>query len=186
VKAIVAQRDPQDTRAVVLAPQDEGRFGRINLHRPCWAPKGIRPVAPRQIVRKYVYVFEPVCAALGKMTALIFPFVNIDMVNIFFQDVSQDFKDFFVIMIVDQAPWHTSKRLNFPENLRLIAQPSHSPELNPVEHIWEEIREKAMPNTAFKSLAEVEQALCQELVALENAPDRLRSMTNFPHLRFTF
>ena len=71
------------------------------------------------------------------------------------------------------------------ENMRLIAQPSHSPELNPVEHIWEEIREKAMPNAAFKSLDEVEQALCQELMALENDPDRLRSMTNFPHLRST-
>jgi transposase len=132
-----------------------------------------------------VYVFAAVCAALGKMTALILPFVNIHMMNIFLHHVSQDFKDFFVIMIVDQAAWHTSKRLKIPENIRLIAQPSHSPELNPVEHIWEEIREKAMPNVALKSLDEVEQRLCQELIALENDPDRLRSMTNFPHLRFT-
>lgn len=166
-------------------PQDEGRFGRINQHRPCWAPKGIRPVAPRQIVRTYVYVFAAVCAALGKMTALILPFVNIEMMNIFLDHVSRDFKDFFVIMIVDQAAWHTSKRLKIPENIRLIAQPAHSPELNPVEHIWEEIRGKAMPNAAFKSLDEVEQSLCKEIRRLESDPDRLRSMTNFPHLRFT-
>ena len=83
------------------------------------------------------------------MTALILPFVNIDMMTIFLHHVSQDFKAFFVIMIVDQAAWHMSKRLKIPENIRLIAQPSHSPELNPVEHIWEDIREKAMPNAAF-------------------------------------
>ncbi len=166
-------------------PQDEGIFGRISQHRPCWAPKGIRPVAPRQIVRKYVYVFAAVCAALGKMTALILPFVNIEMMNIFLDYVSRDFKDFFVIMIVDQAAWHTSKRLKIPENIRLIAQPAYSPELNPVEHIWDEIREKAMHNTAFKSLDEVEQSLCNEIRRLESNPDRLRSMTNFPYLRFT-
>jgi len=119
------------------------------------------------------------------MTALILPFVNIEMMNIFLDHVSRDFKDFFVIMIVDQASWHMSKRLKIPENIRLIAQPAYSPELNPVEHIWEEIREKAMPNAAFKSLDEVEQSLCKEIRRLESDPDRLRSMTNFPHLRFT-
>lgn len=90
------------------------------------------------------------------MTALILPFVNIERMNIFLDHVSRDFKDYFFIMIVDQAAWHTSKRLKIPENIRLIAQTTHSPELYPVEHVWEEIREKAMPNAAFKSLDDVE------------------------------
>jgi hypothetical protein len=136
-------------------------------------------------VRTYVYVFAAVCAALGRMTALILPFVNTDMMNLFLDHVSQDFKDFFVIMIVDQAGWHMTKRLKIPENIRLIAQPSHSPELNPVEHLWDELREKAMTNKGFKSLDQVEEALCREIRALESDPERIRSMTNFPHLRFT-
>ncbi|MGO9120104.1 MAG: transposase [Desulfomonilaceae bacterium] len=72
-----------------------------------------------------------------------------------------------------------------PGNIRIIPQPPHSPELNPVEHLWEDLRENAMPNAAFKSLDQVEQALCQRLIDLGNDPERLCSMTNFPYLRIT-
>ena len=181
----MAQRDPEDRRPVAIMSQDEGRFGRINDHRPCWAPKGMRPKAPRQIVRAFVYVYAAVCMALGKITSLILPYANTEMMNLFLQEVAQDFKDFFVIMLVDQAGWHKSKTLIIPENIRMVRQPPHSPELNPVEHLWEDLRENAMPNAAFKSLDQVEQALCHRLVNLENDPACLRSMTNFPYLRVT-
>jgi transposase len=123
--------------------------------------------------------------ALGKITSLILPYANTEMMNLFLQEVAQDFKGFFVIMLVDQAGWHTSKKLIIPDNVRLIPQPPHSPELNPAEHVWEDLRENAMPNAAFKSLDQVERALCHRLVDLGNNPERLRSMTNFPYLRVT-
>ena len=72
-----------------------------------------------------------------------------------------------------------------PQNIRLIQQPSYSPELNPVEHLWEELRENYFPNKAFKSLDAVEQALCKALRDLHEDPNRVRSMTNFPYLQVT-
>lgn len=123
--------------------------------------------------------------ALGKITSLVLPYANTEMMNLFLQEVAQDFKDFFVIMLVDQAGWHRSKKLIIPANVRLIPQPPHSPELNPVEHLWEDLRENAMPNVAYKSLDQVEQALCHRLVDLGNNPEPLRSMTNFPYLQVT-
>jgi len=183
VKEILAQRDPQDSKPVALLAQDEGIFGRINPPRACWAPDGMRPKAPRQIVRAYVYVYTALCMATGKMTSLILPYANTEMMNLFLEQVAEDFKEFFVIMLIDQAGWHVAKKLNIPENIRLLPQPPHSPELNPVEHIWEDLREKAMPNKAFKSLDEVEEALCRRLKQLENDPLMVRSMTDFPYLR---
>jgi hypothetical protein len=53
--------------------QDEGRCGRINAPRRCWAPPGERPTAPRQIVREAMYVYAAVCPQLGTMTALLLP-----------------------------------------------------------------------------------------------------------------
>jgi len=143
----------------------------------------VRPQVPRQVVREYLYVYAAVCPALGKMTALLLPWANTDMMNIFLEEVSGDFGEFLVVMQVDQAGRHKSKNLRIPENIRLLAQPPHSPELNPVGHLWEELREKACPNQAFRSLQEVENALCLEICRLQNDPDRLRSLTHFPHLR---
>ena len=145
----------------------------------------MRPKAPRQIVRKFPYVYATVCMGLGKMTSLILPYANTDMMNPFLQEVSEDFTDYFVIMLIDRAGWHMSKKLCVPENIRLIPQPPYSPELNPVEHVWEHIREKASPNKAFTSLDQLQETLCQHLKKLGNSPDQVRSMTNFPYLRVT-
>ena len=73
--------------------------------------------------------------------------------------------------------------MTVPENIRLIYQPAHSPELMPVEHIWEDIREKHFYNQVFPTLDQVEDVLCQGLVELSSSGDRLRSLTLFPHLR---
>lgn len=145
----------------------------------------MRPKAPRQIIRKFLYVYAAVCMALGKMTSLILPYANTEMMSLFLQEVSEDFKDYFVIMLIDRAGWHMSKNLRVPENIRLIPQPPYSPELNPVEHVWEHLREKATSNKAFKSLDQLQDTLCHHLYELGNSPEKLCSMTNFPYLRVT-
>jgi hypothetical protein len=52
-----------------------------------------------------------------------------------------------------------------------------------VEHIWEEVREKHLANLALASLDEVIDKVCEGLNQLEADPERLRSMTYFPHFR---
>jgi transposase len=67
--------------------------------------------------------------------------------------------------------------------MRFIYQPAYSPELNPVEHIWDEIREKYFYNRHYKSLDKVTENLCDGLIELESDPQHIQSMTYFPHLR---
>ena len=119
------------------------------------------------------------------MTSLIVPWANTEMMNLFLRGVSEDFSDHFILMLADQAGWHVSQKLEVPENIRLIKLPPRSPELNPSEHIWEELREKNCANKAFLDLDEVEETLCQGLNDLARDPERLRSMTNFPYLTIT-
>ena len=166
----------------MIFAQDEGRFGRISNTKRAWAPPGCRPMAPRQIIRKYIYAYVAVCPALGKMTALILPWANTTMMSIFLNQLSQDYSDYFIIMVTDGAGWHTSKKLQVPENITLVKQPSHSPEVNPVEHIWEEIREKNFHNKALHSLDDVEARLCDGLNQLAQNPHSLSTLTNFPYL----
>ncbi len=88
-------------------------------------------------------------------------------------------------MQLDRASWHRAKSLKIPENIRLLTQPPYSPEVMPVEHLWEEIREKHFDNHIFKSLDAFEDALCKALRQLIAQPERLHSMSFFPHLRIT-
>jgi len=162
--------------------QDEGRFGRISRPKRCWAPPGIRPQVPAQVVRESMYVFAAVAPSLGRFTALVLPTANTAMMNLFLSHVSQTFADFFIVMQVDQAGWHRSKELVVPANIRLIEQPPYSPEVNPVEHLWEELREKYLHNKVFPSLDPLIEVLCQGLNELADDKERVSSMMGFPHL----
>ncbi len=62
-------------------------------------------------------------------------------------------------MVLDGAVWHSSHALTIPNNLYLSPLPSYAPELNPVEHIWDELREKCFHNLAFDSLDALEDRL---------------------------
>jgi transposase len=124
-----------------------------------------------------------VAPAIGKICSLLFSSANTDAMNIFLQHVSQTFSDYFLVMQIDQAGWHQAKNLIIPENIRLIKQPPYSPEVNPVEHIWDDIREKYFQNRIFDSLDSVIEKLCDALNTLSLDPDRITSMTFFPHLR---
>ena len=165
--------------------QDEARFGRISRVKRSWAPPKVRPVAPRQIVRKYTYAYSAVCPSLGEMTSLILPYANTQMMNMFLEHVSKEFDKYNIIMLLDQAGWHRSNCLKIPQNIYLIKQPSHSPELNPAEHIWDDMREKNFHNKVFNSLDEVEEVLCTGLNNLRNNRDYVRSLTNFPYINIT-
>jgi putative transposase len=162
--------------------QDEGRFGRISRPKRCWAPPGMRPHVPSQVVRESVYIFAAVAPGAGLMTSLVLPSANTAMMNLFLEHVSQSFEKYFIVMQVDQAGWHRSKELIVPANIRLIEQPAYSPEVNPVEHLWEELREKYLHNRLFSSLDALVEVLCQGLNELTDDKERLSSMMSFPHL----
>lgn len=165
--------------------EDEGRFGRIDRPRRCWAPKPLRPTVPRQVVREFLYVFAAACAPLGRLTALILPTADTTMMNIFLAHLAREFAGYFLILLVDRAGWHTTGRLTVPENIRLLPQPARSPALNPTEHVWDELREKHLANLSFSSLRPLERALCTGLTQLATNPECVRSLTNFSYMRIT-
>lgn len=154
----------------------------MNPVRNCWCPLGIRPIVPNQLIREYFYVFSFVCPELGLLLSLILPSCDMKMMSIFLNYISKRLKSYFIIIQVDRALWHTSRKLKIPSNIRLIPQPKGSPELNPVEHIWEEIREKDLYNRGFDSISEEQDIVCDSLQRLSSNKEKVKSMTNFPHL----
>lgn len=82
-------------------------------------------------------------------------------------------------MVVDGAGWHKSNALKIPQNMKLLLLPPYSPELNPVENIWEELREKYFHNRVFSSLDAVEEQLLHGLVHLESNPEITKSIASW-------
>lgn len=182
-QALIATRPVEDERPALVMAQDEGCFGRISRAKRCWAPPGVRPHVPAQVVREYTYAYTAVAPALGQMISLILPEASTAMMNLFLDQVSQTFSRYFIVMQVDGASWHRTNDLIIPKNIRLIPQLAYSPELNPVEHIWDEVREKYFHNRLFSSIDLLIDELCQGLNDLADDPERLRSLTAFPHLQ---
>jgi transposase len=184
-RALIATRSVEDERPVLIMAQDEGCFGRINRAKRCWAPPGMRPHVPAQVVREYTYVYAAVAPQEGLLTSLILPEASTKMMNLFLEHLSLMYSKYFIVMQVDGAGWHRSQELVIPANIHLIQHPPYSPEVNPVEHIWDELREKYFHNLVFPSLELLIDILCQGLNDLADDPKLLRSLTGFPHLNVT-
>jgi transposase len=150
----------------------------MNEPKRCWV-KGERPIVPCQTVREYTYAYAAVNPFNGDMISLVLPYTNTLVMNIFLEEVSLRQADRFTLMFLDQAGWHTAKDLNVPPNIRLAYIPAYSPELNPTEHIWDELREKYFHNLAFDGIAAVENVLVVGMQNLEKDAWKVQSMTGF-------
>lgn len=167
-------------RPVRLMFQDEARFGRMARIRRCWAPAPLRPTVCNGYERQFTYVYGAVSPREGQLDWSLSGQMNTAQMNGFLLQVSQAHADEFIVMVVDGASSHKSKDLVVPENIRLIGLPAYSPELNPEEHVWDEVREKAFPNLVLDRMELVVERLKGELSALAAAPDRVRSLTAWP------
>ena len=163
--------------------EDEARFGRIRDPRRCWAPAGTRPEVHTQVVREYEYALAAVSPHDGTLDTLILPKANTAAMSLFLAEVARRHPDELILMVLDGAGWHKAKHLQVPANLRLILLPAWSPQLNPTEHVWDEVREKWFANRVFAHMAAVEEQLITALTSLEVDPPRVASLTGFGWIR---
>ena len=168
-----------ENRPVRLMFEDEARFGRSSEPHRCWAPKGVRPAVPAQIVREYEYAYAAVSPHDGVLDTLVLPAVNAEAMGMFLAEVARRHADEFLVMVLDGAGWHRAKRLCVPPNMRLVPLPPWSPQLNPVEHLWDEVREKWFSNRVFARMSAVEEQLVTALQTLEEDRPRVASLSGF-------
>lgn len=168
-----------DGQPVRLMFADEARFGRCQTPRRCWAPPGVRPRVASQFVREYSYAYAALSPHDGALVSLVLPVARTDAMTLFLAELARRHPNEVILLVVDGAGWHWAKALVAPPNIRLIAQPAHSPEVNPVEHLWEELREKWFANAVFASLDTVEDRLVEALATLGGDPGHLASLAGF-------
>jgi transposase len=161
---------------------DEARFGRMNRIRPCWAPIGTRPGVAAQLIREYIYLYGAVSPKDGTCVYLIMLTSNTACFQVFLEVLARKFARQDILLVLDGAPNHRCSDLVVPDNITLLYLPPYSPELNPKENLWDEIREKIFKNYALKSMDAVRAKLKQAILYIERNPKLVRSITSFPYI----
>ena len=154
---------------VRLIYQDEAGFGRISKMSSCWAPQGIRPSIPSHYMREYRYCYGAVDAQTGDSFFLIAGGCNTEWTNEFLRQVSQAYPDDYILLVMDNAIWHKSSTLEIPSNIELAFIPPYTPEMNPIEQVWKEIRKRGFKNKDFQTLEAVIDKLQEVIQGLEKS-----------------
>ena len=110
------------------------------------------------------------------------PAPDTECFQIFVETVAKKYPKDLILLVVDGASNHCSEELEIPANVILQPLPPYSPELNPQENIWDEIREKIFKNYALKSMSDVNAKLDEAALYIERNPTLVKSITSFPYI----
>ena len=121
-----------------------------------WAKRGTRPSAPKDQRTASAYIFGAICPAHGKGAGLVLPRCTTQGMTLHLKEIAQAVApEAHALVLVDQAGWHQSKKLVVPANITLVPLPSKAPELNPVENVWQYMRENWISNRIFTSYPDI-------------------------------
>jgi len=144
----IAHGKARNSSAIKVWFADEARVGQKNKLTYRWAKRGTRPSAPRDQHAASTYIFGAVCPGEGKGAALILPSCNTEAMNLHLAEMVAT--DAHAVLLVDQANWHLSARLVVPANITILPLPAKSPELSPVENVWQIMRDNWLSNHVFQ------------------------------------
>jgi len=152
-------------RPVRVWVQDEGRFGLHTIVRRCWGLRGVRVVKTNQKKYQWGYLYGALEIGTGKTEALFMPNVGLEVSEAFLRHLAASEPEAEHIVIWDGAGFHQKAGTHeLPDRVHVIQLPAYSPELNPIEKLWDVLKD-GLCNRLFHSMDELWQALCVELDA---------------------
>lgn len=174
-------RQENKDKKVEIWTEDEARLGLQPTIRRTWSPKGKRFIAKQTRKYEWIYAYAFVHPRTGKSFWLILPTVNARLMNIALQEFSEyiDPKNKKkLLLLIDNAGFHTSKEMVLPENIQIFPLPAYSPELQPVECSWPLLKE-SVANKYFDNLGKLEEAVSKRCAWLTKNPKILKGAVGF-------
>jgi hypothetical protein len=168
-------------REVVLCFEDEMRTGLHPTLRRMWAERGSQPSYPSDIRYDWLYAFAFVFPEDGENHWWLLPTVTIAVMNVALREFALQANPDgtrLIVLVVDQAGFHSWKRLTLPDGIILRFLPPHSPELQPVESVWPLVNE-ATCNQSFRTIDDLEQVLITRTCYLMDHPSVVEGRTGF-------
>ena len=164
---------------VELWAMDEHRLGLKPIIKRVWARKGEKPIAIVHHRYEWLYLYAFVCPQIGKTYWCIMPRVGIDIYEIVLKEFAKSAgasQSKGILLVLDQAGWHSKKDL--PMGIELAFLPSYSPELQPAERLWE-LTDDTLVNECFANLDDLEKSLSKQCAYLLKQHDLISKKTLF-------
>ncbi len=160
-KLQILSSEAQKTRLWVA---DEHRYGLLPVIRRCWSLRGKRVLAPYATRYEWGYLYEALEVDGQHHSEFLFvPHVDKDVSKLFLKQIAQSDPQSTHIVIWDGAGFHPADgEEGVPEKVRLLKLPPYSPELNPVEHLGDMIKD-ALSNRVFEDLRALEDRILEEI-----------------------
>jgi putative transposase len=157
--------------------QDEARIGQQGTLTRIWAKRGTRPRAPRDRRYEWAYLFGAICPARQTGAALVMPCANAAAMEHHLHEISLCVAaGAHAVVVLDGAGYH-SATLNVPANITLLPLPPKSPELNPVENVWEYLRQNWLALRVWADYEAIVDTGCDAWNALIRRPERIASIS---------
>ena len=126
---------------------------------------------------KNAYLFGAICPAHGKGAALMLPWANTETMQMHLDEIARHVaRKAHAVILMDRAGWHTTGNLVVPKNITIILLPSKSQELNPVENIWQYLRQNWLSNRIFEDYDAIINAGCEAWNKLLAQPETIKSI----------
>jgi len=174
-------RSANPGKAVEVWAEDEARLGLKPVTRRAWGLKGCRPRSCGRTRYEWLYVYGFARPATGQSFTVILPRVKVERraeALAAFAAHADPEGTKVLVLVVDNAGWHTAKRLAVPANVRLHFLPPCTPELQPVEPFWALVRE-AVANDTFDRLADLRRVVRRRCRRLASEPRRVSGAIGF-------
>jgi transposase len=127
-----------------------------------------------------VYLFGSICPATGDAHGCLIPAANREAMEEYLADFSKHLRrGTHALLVLDGAGWHTSGRLRIPDNVTLQLLPAKSPELNPAEQPWREIRQKYLGNRVFPAVEDLDEAVAKAWLEVIKDANAIRSLCGY-------
>jgi transposase len=169
------------TAAGELWTMDEHRLGLKPILRRVWRRKGQGGVVRVQPRYEWLYLYACVRPHTGQAYWLLLPTVSTQAMTLALQEFARDVgagPERQIILVLDQAGWHTSADLVVPDGLHLELLPAYSPELQPAERLWT-LTDEVVVNRHFATLDDLQTTQAEHCLRLSAQRDRVRAQTQF-------
>ena len=159
--------------------QDEARVGQQGTLTRVWAKRGTRPRAPRDTRYQWAYIFGAVCPGRGVAAGLVMPFADTAAMNAHLAEIARTVAPgAHAALVLDGAGWHGGHALRVPDNTSLVVLPPYSPELNPVENVWQYLRANWLAISVFDDYDGIVDACCRAWNRFADQPQVITSIAS--------